>query len=156
MKIKIAEQIADRISELLEATPGLVAQLAAQYSQDAFRKKAFDGHPWPQNRDPRRRGKELIRTGNLRNSLNVEVKPDRAVVSFGNDKVGYAQAHNEGFDGEVVVPAHIRHTRRGEQSVREHTRHVRIPQRRFLGQAGELDKIIREEVEALANELFNK
>lgn len=76
MKIKIAEQIADRISELLEATPGLVAQLAAQYSQDAFREKAFDGHPWPQNRDPRRKGKELIRTGNLRNSLNVEVKPD--------------------------------------------------------------------------------
>lgn len=62
MKITIPEEIANRISEILDATPGLVAQLAANYSQDAFIKKAFDRNPWPLNRDPQRQelGQELI------------------------------------------------------------------------------------------------
>lgn len=156
MKITIPEEIANRISEILDATPGLVAQLAANYSQDAFIKKAFDRNPWPLNRDPQRQGKELIRSGQLRKSMTIETEGNRAVISYGNDQVNYAQVHNEGFDGEVVVPAHIRHTKRGEQAVREHTRHMRIPQRQFLGQAEELEAIIREEIEAMVDQLFNK
>ena len=156
MKIHIPEQISGRISEILEKTPGLVARLASQYSQDAFARKAFDGNPWQQHSDPRRRGSELVRSGNLRDSMRVKIDPDRVTISFGDQRVGYAQVHNEGFDGEVVVPAHTRRTRRGEQHVREHTRHMRIPQRQYVGPAEELDRQIQEQIEALANELLNR
>ena len=156
MKIHIPELISGRISEILEKTPELVARLASQYSQDAFARKAFDGNPWQQPSDPRRRGSELVRSGNLRGSMRVKIYPDRVTISFGDQRVGYAQVHNEGFDGEVVVPAHTRRTRRGEHQVREHTRHMRIPQRQYVGPAEELDRQIQEQIEALANELLNR
>ena len=124
MKIHIPELISGRISEILEKTPELVARLASQYSQDAFARKAFDGNPWQQHSDPRRRGSELVRSGNLRGSMRVKIDPDRVTISFGDQRVGYAQVHNEGFDGEVVVPAHTRRTRRGEQQVRAHAAHA--------------------------------
>lgn len=88
--------------------------------------------------------------------MRVKIDPDRVTISFGDQRVGYAQVHNEGFDGEVVVPAHTRRTRRGEQQVREHTRHMRIPQRQYVGPAEELDRQIQEQIEALANELLNR
>ena len=156
MKIHIPELISGRISEILEKTPELVARLASQYSQDAFARKAFDGNPWQQHSDPRRRGSELVRSGNLRGSMRVKIDPDRVTISFGDQRVGYAQVHNKGFDGEVVVPAHTRRTRRGEQQVRAHTRHMRIPQRQYVGPAEELDQQIQEQIEALANELLNR
>ena len=34
MKIEIGKEISDRLSEVIEQTPELVAGLAAQYSQD--------------------------------------------------------------------------------------------------------------------------
>lgn len=34
MKIEIGKEISDRLSEIIEQTPELVAELAAQYSQD--------------------------------------------------------------------------------------------------------------------------
>ena len=156
MKIEIGKEIADRLSEVIEQMPDLVAGLAAQYSQDTFTKKAFDGEPWPKNKDPRRQGSELIRSGKLRGSMTVRAEADRAVISYGNDHVPYAQVHNEGFDGEVTVPAHIRHTKRGDVRVRQHTRRMRIPQRQFLGSAKELDNLLQTEIEAVINDLFNK
>ncbi len=149
MKINISGELSDKISEIFGQLPELIAELAGQYFQDAFTRKAFDGNPWPQNKDPRRQGSELVKSGALRGSLSVVKLPDKVVVSFGNEKVGYAQVHNEGFDGEVVVPAHVRRTRRGEQQVRAHTRHMRIPQRQFLGEAQELDELLQTEIEAL-------
>ena len=156
MKIEIGKEISDRLSEIIEQTPELVAGLAAQYSQDAFTKKAFDGNSWPKNKDPRRQGSELIRSGKLRGSMTVRVEADRAVISYGNDHVSYAQVHNEGFDGEVVVPAYIRHTKRGDVSVREHTRHARILQRQFLGSAQELDALLQTEIEAMVEQVMNE
>ncbi|WP_295990514.1 phage virion morphogenesis protein [uncultured Alistipes sp.] len=156
MKITISEEISSKIEEILEEAPVVIAQVAANYSQDAFRCKAFDRNPWPKNRDPKRRGKELVRSGKLRKSMTVEVKPDRAVISYGNDMVGYAQVHNEGFDGEVTVPAHTRQTRHGAVPVREHTRHAHIPQRQFLGEAQELDELLTEEIDAMVNEILNR
>lgn len=156
MKIHIPELISDRISEIVATTPQLVAELASSYSQQAFAKKSFDGNPWQQHSDPRRRGLELVRSGHLRDTMHVDIQPDRVTISFGDQRVGYAQVHNEGFDGEVVVPAHTRRTKRGEQQVREHTRHMRIPQRQYVGPAEELDRQIQEQIEALANELLNR
>ncbi len=156
MKIEIGKEISSRISEILDRTPELVADLAGQYSQDAFTKKAFDGNPWPLNKNPQRQGSELIRSGKLRGSMTVRVEPRRAVISYGNDYVPYAQVHNEGFDGPIVVPAHVRHTKWGDVSVREHTSRMRIPQRQFLGAADELDRLLQTELEAMINDVFSK
>ncbi len=88
--------------------------------------------------------------------MRVKIDPDRVTISFGDQRVGYAQVHNEGFDGEVVVPAHTRRTKRGEHQVREHTRRMRIPQRQYVGPAEELDRQIQQQIEAMVNELFNR
>lgn len=164
MKIEISKEISSRISEILDRTPDLVAALAGQYSQDAFTEKAFDGNPWPLNKDPKRQGSELIRSGKLRGSMSIKVerspgnsdKVSRVIISYGNSHVPYAQVHNEGFDGEVTVPDHIRHTKRGDVQVRRHTRHMKIPQRQFLGPAEELDQLLKTEIEAMINDVFSK
>lgn len=156
MEIKIDEAIAARLDEAIDDCVDLAGDLAGQYFQEAFTKKAFDGNPWPRNSDPRRRGSELIDTGNLRRSMQVERKGNTVTISFGNQKVDYAQVHNEGFDGQVVIPAHTRKTGRGEQNVRTHTRRMRIPQRQFLGDAKELEQLLHDELEAYVNEQLNK
>ena len=176
MEIKIDEAIAARLDEAIDDCVNLAGDLAGQYFQEAFTKKAFDGNPWPDNKDPRRRGSELIDTGNLRRSMQVERKGNTVTISCGNQKVDYAQVHNEGFDGEVTVSAHkrvikLKPTKKdiseeGEKKddsnaniirdVKEHTRRMRIPQRQFLGDAKELEQLLHDELEAYVNEQLNK
>lgn len=156
MEIKIKEILSDRVDEIIDDCVDLAGEVAGQYFQETFTKKAFDGNPWKEDKDPARRGSELVDTGNLRRSMQTTRNGNKVVISFGNQKVGYAEVHNEGFDGDVVVPAHSRKTKRGIQKVREHTRHMRIPQRRFLGDANELEQLLHEELEAYVSEQLNK
>lgn len=156
MKTEIDEVLAARIDDAIDDCVDLAGQLAGQYFQEAFTKKAFDGKAWKPNSDPTRRGSELIDSGNLRRSMQTVREGRKVTVSFGNQKVGYAQVHNEGFDGQVVIPAHTRKTKRGEQNVRTHTRRMRIPQRQFLGDAKELEQLLHDELEAYINDRLNK
>ena len=67
----------------------------------------------------------------------------------------YARVHNEGFKGAVAVPAHIRHTRRGDQSVRQYTRRVNIPRRQFIGDARELETELQKRIETYVESVLN-
>ncbi len=156
MKIEIDKILKAKIDNAIDDCVDLASDLAGQYFQDAFVKKAFDGNPWKKNKNPARRGSELVDSGNLRRSMQTRREGNKVIISFGDQYVGYAKVHNEGFDGNVVVPAHTRKTKRGEQHVREHTRHMRIPQRQFLGDAKELEQLLHDEVEAYINQQLNK
>lgn len=157
MKIDIEQALAERIDEIMEGSAELVAETATEYFKETFRRKAFDRNPWAPPRRPKQSGSLLVQSGALLNSIRpVLVSPRRIVIAAGNEKVTYAQVHNEGFSGQAVVPAHVRRTRRGEQRVRQHTRNMRIPQRQFLGDARELEEQLHAELEAYAESMLNK
>lgn len=151
MKIEIDKLLEKRMEEILQGTAEIVAETSVGYFQDTFRHKAFDGNPWAPPRVPKQSGSLLVQSGALLNSIRpVVVTPGRIVIAAGNEKVDYARVHNEGFKGAVAVPAHIRHTRRGDQSVR-HTRRVNIPRRQFIGDARELETELQKESRLMWN-----
>lgn len=140
---------------ILDDAAQIVAETATEYYKERFKEKAFDGNPWAPTKVPRRNGSLLIDSGNLLNSIRpAYIGRDKVVISAGNDKVGYAQVHNEGYSGSVVVPAHIRRTRKyGDVNVKEHTRNANIPQRQFMGESDELATKIHERIEKAINKL---
>ena len=149
MEIKIDKLLENCMEEIMQGTAQIVAETSVEYFQDTFRHKAFDGNPWAPPRVPKRSGSLLVQSGALLNSIRpVLVSPERIVIAAGNEKVDYAQIHNEGFKGSVTVPAHIRHTQRGDQTVRQHSRNVNIPRRQFIGNARELETELQKRIEA--------
>lgn len=142
-------------NQILDEASHTVAEAAVEYYKGRFREKAFDGNPWAPAKVPRRTGSLLIDSGDLQNSIRpAHIGRDKVVISAGNDKVNYAQVHNEGFTGSVTVPAHVRETRKyGNVNVKGHTRQVNIPQRQFMGESNELANIIHERIEKAINKL---
>ena len=125
--------------------PDIVAETAVEYSKQAFTDKKWDGAGWDTKvKVPKRTGSLLIESGALANSIDVaKVTPNEVVISAGNSRVKYAQAHNEGHKGVISIPAH---TRKGKP-VEAHTREIDIPARPFLGESRELLKDIKRRIE---------
>lgn len=136
---KYLEQLPKKI---MDVAPDIVADTATEYFKDRFTEKSYDGNPWKPGR-PKRSGSLLVSSGALVNSIRpIYIGKDKVTISAGDMKVDYAQIHNEGFQGQVVINPFSR-TRRGKiENVKGHTRNVNIPQRQFMGHAKELgDKI---------------
>ena len=71
------------------------------YFKGAFRKKGFDGTPWPLAKKDkvgtRRRGSLMIDSAALMNSVRIARATSQEVVwTAGNAKVPYAEVHNTG------------------------------------------------------------
>lgn len=141
--------------QILDDAAEIVSETATTYYKERFREKAFDGNPWAPAKAPRGNGSLLIDSGKLLNSIRpAYIGRDKVVISAGNEKVDYAQAHNEGFTGQVAVPAHVRHTRKyGDVNVKGHTRQANIPQRQFMGKSDELADDIHKQLEGYINSL---
>ena len=138
MKVENFQELVSRVNEAIEGASEIISETAVEYFQNTFRDKKFDGNPWAPPRVPKRSG-----------------SPERIVIAAGNEKVDYAQVHNEGFKGSVTIPAHIRHTRRGNHTVRQHTRRVNIPKRQFIGDARELETELQKRIEAYVESVLN-
>ena len=141
--------------KILDRVSSIVAETATEYYKRRFTEKAFDGNPWAPPRIPKKTGSLLIDSGKLLNSIRpAYVGRDKVVISAGNDQVDYAKVHNEGYAGSVVVPAHVRRTRKyGDVNVKEHTRQANIPQRQFMGKSDELAAEIHKRIEGYINSL---
>lgn len=142
-------------SDLLDTAAHIVAETATAYYKESFRRKAFDGKQWKPAKRAKRKGSLLVASSAMMHSIRPsEVSPQRVVISAGGDKVTYAQAHNEGFVGNVNIPAHDRRVKppkskgkgKGKagksvtiQHVRPHQRMMRLPRRRFMGNSRELN-----------------
>ena len=128
--------------EIISDAAEIVAETATEYYKSAFKKKAFDGNPW---------------TPALVNSIRPAViTPQRVVITAGNEKIDYAQVHNEGFKGIVPVPAHTRKTKRKDVPVKAHTRKTNIPKREFMGDSEELNEQIHARIEGYIDSLNNE
>lgn len=161
---------------IMDAAPDIVAETATEHFKDSFTKKAFDGNPWAPAKVPRKNGSLLVDSGNLVNSIRpAYIGRDKVIISAGNDKVGYAQVHNEGYTGPMSVPQHTRkttartinvpeYTRKGKSvaahswaipggnvSVKAHTRQVDIPQRQFMGESNELAETLKNKLQDYIN-----
>ncbi|WP_024999266.1 phage virion morphogenesis protein [Prevotella falsenii] len=135
----------------------IVAETATEYFKETFRKKAFDGNPWTPAKTPKRRGSLLIDSGAMLNSIRpLVISPQRVVIAAGNQKVTYARVHNEGYDGEVQVPAHTRRTKKGSTNVKAHTRTAHVIQRQFMGDSEELNDRIKSRVVDYIKTLTNE
>lgn len=158
MKITIEKELLNLKNEILDEMPGIIAETGVEYFQDTFITKAFDGTPWPDfspGYRHRTNGSLMIDSAALLNSIRPSlVSRERVVISAGNEKAGYAQAHNEGFVGSVVVPAHKRTSKKGkEYSVKQHSMNMHLPQRQFLGDAKELEQQLHQRIEEFINSL---
>ncbi len=108
-----------------------------------FERKAFFTRKWKPRRI-NRRGSLLIVSGALRDSIKAEVKGNG--VAF-TSNVPYAVAHNEGLSGSMSIKAHSRRRNNKVHSVRAHQRRVSLPERRFIGDGPQTQKIIRNVIE---------
>ena len=124
----------------MEAIAELAAATGVSYFKGAFRKKAFDGKPWtPAKIDQagkRRRGSLMVDSAALMNSIRTaSTTATRVVWAAGNDKVAYAQVHNEGG-------------RAGRGAGFD------MPQRQFMGQADELETQIGGRIQTYLQKIF--
>ena len=151
--------------KILSTAPAIVSETAVEYYKERFAVKGFDGSPWIPGR-PKKSGSLLVQSGNLMNSIRpAYVGPDKVVISAGNAQVPYAQVHNEGFEGDVPVKSYVRSTK-GQASKKEkdagdapgtvkaHTRHMKIPQRQFMGDARELSDRIKDRLNAAISSIL--
>lgn len=124
----------------MQAIAELAAATGVSYFKETFRKKAFDGKPWaPAKIDQagkRRRGSLMVDSAALMHSVRIaETSQGRVVWAAGNEKVPYAQVHNEGG-------------RAGRGAGFD------MPQRQFMGDAEELKANIDKRLQAYLRGVF--
>lgn len=135
--------------QIMDDVPEIVERTAVDYYKETFTRKGFDNNPWAPAKQAKRTGSLMVDTGALGNSIHAPViTRERVVISAGNDKVPYAQAHNEGYTGPVTIPAHTRKTRKGTVEVGSYILNQNLPARPFMGESAELFELIRERIDA--------
>lgn len=133
---KILEGMRPDMQQIAE----LAAATVVSYFKGSFRRKGFAGKAWPPAKavrsGKRRNGSLMVRSAALLNSVRAaEVAPDRVVWAAGNDKVPYAQVHNEGG-------------RAGRGAGFD------MPQRQFMGEAEELERQLTRRIETYMRGIF--
>ena len=155
------KELEQRIKAAIAAVPDAVAPTAQKYFIERFTDKEFDGSPCPDfapTYKHRTNGSLMVDSGRLRKSIEIdEVTARKVVITAGNDTVLYAKAHNEGFSGSVVVPAHKRTSKKGKiYEVKQHTRKVFLPQRQFLGESRELNELLEKDIKQLFKTIIDQ
>jgi phage gpG-like protein len=165
--------------------PIIVGREAVNFFKDRFRMGGWidtSFNKWlPRDVNaPRNSGRALlVDSGKLRNSIRVVEQGSNYVV-IGSD-MPYAQAHNEGFNGQVTIKAHRRKNKfadkfsatkgkemkrttkiawkvnaSGVSFVQSHARKMNVPKRQFMGGSEFLFKRINLIVNKRINEIFNQ
>lgn len=136
----IPRQILQNLHPDMQQVAELAAATGVSYFKGSFRRKGFDGKAWlPAKSDragKRRRGSLMVQSAALMNSIRTaEATPERVVWAAGNDKVPYAQVHNEGG-------------RAGRGAGFD------MPQRQFMGEAEELERQLTQRINTYMRGLF--
>lgn len=150
-----------------ERVPFIVAETATTFFKERFKTQEWDNVPW-QPLSPkyaasksRGRGRILTASGAMQQSIRPStVRPERVVISAGNQKVPYARIHNEGLrvTGIVKVREHNNRNFMGKGKavkIRSHNRSIdyTMPQRQFMGHSRFLNERI---IKALTDEFNTK
>lgn len=141
------------MGDILDDSAQIIAHTASEYYRDSFRRKGFDGQPWPLGQ-PKRKGSLLVASGAMANSIHPSlISRERIVVSAGGPKIPYARAHNEGYIGTAQVPQHRRLSSNGKShTVRAHGRKMRLTRRQYMGHSLELDQLLHDRLQAYVND----
>ena len=120
-------------------------ELTDEFDQN-FTRKAFFTKKWQKRKDPNALGSLLHVTGTLRRSIKSSVTTKG--VRF-TSQVPYATIHNEGGKGTLTVRSHTRtnHKTGRTYAVRSYSRRFNMPQRQFIGDGKETQKLIRNVIE---------
>lgn len=108
-----------------------------------FERKAFFGNRWKPRRNEGK-GSLLLVSTTLRRSIRSSVVGDG--VRF-TSQVPYATIHNEGGPYTQNVRAHQRHRGSKAYNVRAHQRRGTMPQRQFIGDGPDTQRIIRDVID---------
>jgi phage gpG-like protein len=138
-----------------------VAAEALRFVDDNFRNQSWEGTPW--QAITRADGTILVDTARLKRSFNQDGTPGEVRI-YSN--VPYAAVHNEGFEGQVSIPAHKRSKyqklKRGKKKkistgeVRAHTRNANIKQRQFAPTATSPSPTLQKAVNETITEHFSE
>lgn len=155
-----------KMKKALLTLPKVIGTNAVNFSKERFRAQNWwdtAAVPWAK-RNPgakRNKGRAILRdSGALARSPRI-ISANLKLVTIGS-AVAYAKAHNDGFTGTVRIKAHSRNlftkqrvgsgkfTKKGKErmktvrvisgktQVRSHTRKVKLPARRFMGNSAQL------------------
>ena len=106
-----------------------------------FERKAFFSDKWKPRAHNYPRGSLLIVSGAMRRSTQGEISGDG--VRFTSSEP-YTSLHNEGGTGYKMVRAHTRRSKKGKvYTVRAHQRKFNMPQRQFIGDGPDTQRIIK-------------
>ena len=116
-------------------------ELSEEFDRN-FERKAFFSDKWKPRAHDYPRGSLLIVSGAMRRSTQGEVSGDG--VRFSSSKP-YTSLHNEGGTGYKMVRAHTRTIKKTGKThnVRAHQRRFNMPQRQFIGDGPDTQRIIR-------------
>lgn len=118
----------------------LRVELSDEFDQN-FQRKAFFSDKWKPRAKNYPRGSLLMVTGAMRRSTIGQVSGDGVRFS---SSMPYTTLHNEGGTGTKPVKAHQRRSKKGKvYTVRAHSRKFNMPQRQFIGDGPETQRIIR-------------
>lgn len=114
------------------------------FDRNFERKAFFSAPPWKPTQRPVSRGSLLVRTSRMRNSIQSKVVDSRIEFSSSKPQTGI---HNEG--GEIN-----RVSKKGKAYT------IKMPERRFIGHAPQIDQVIEENIDnvmpGVMNELLTK
>ena len=117
-----------------------------------FERKGFFSDKWKPRAHDYPRGSHLMVTGAMRRSTQGEVSGNG--VRF-TSSAPYPSLHNEGGTGFKQVKAHTRRSKKGKiYTVRAHQRRFNMPQRQFIGDGPDTQRIIRTGIDDNLNQ-FN-
>ena len=115
-------------------------ELSKEFDRN-FERKAFFSDKWKPRAHDYPRGSLLIVSSAMRRSTQGEVSGDG--VRFTSSKP-YTSLHNEGGTGYKMVRAHTRRSKKGKvYTVRAHQRKFNMPQRQFIGDGPDTQRIIK-------------
>ena len=165
MKAKDFIQDLKRLESELQHLPKDVAVLAADEFDLNFARESFFGRVWQASdyvKKTRSGGKLLQHTGKLRKSIKHKVQGSR--IEFYSN-LDYANIHNEG--GTVKHPGGTAYFKKKGETIwvsnrkaagknyrRTKAHNIKIPQRQFIGEHPELDKMIENEVYEIFKSVF--
>ena len=109
-----------------------------------FERKAFFSDKWKPRARDYTRGSLLMVSSALRRSIKGGAETLENGVRF-SSAVPYASIHNEGLTGYKMVRAHTRTIKKTGKThnVRAHQRRFNMPQRQFIGDGPDTQRIIR-------------
>lgn len=168
----------DKLSDAIKKLPRRVAVVAENFSKERFREQGWKSttvEPWKKRKHDKAKdtGRAiLVKSGRLRRSIKARAVGFDITVS---SDVPYAQAHNDGFSGDVseTVSSHSRKSHKRKSYTRSdgrvvdavdvkahqvgqftRKRNFNLPQRQFIGQSASLDNEIIKVIEREISDVF--